>query len=320
MEQKVMNIAIAVNEKFIKYACVMLTSVFENHRDRELQVFVLYGQAGEEELEHFRDLASRYNQTIHLVKMKKEWFPEELPHTKEWPLEVYYRLALPDILPEDIERILYLDVDVIVKDSIWDFYNTDFQGKSLCVCPDMSVLDGGLMQKQYDLFKEYMRQIDFKYFNAGILLMNIKKMRENVSLDFFVQMGLKLNIGAQDQDLLNYVFYKDVRYLEETKYNLFAKIAYNQGLGYDWVKENTSIIHFAGRKPWQHEALHFNTEKFWWQYAKLTPFYTQLLEDFVWNEVDSGFMNDTVEKLNREKLELSTALEKCMDLLKRIGM
>ena len=184
----------------------------------------------------------------------------------------------------------------------------------------VNVIGGGLMQKQYELFQEHMKQENFQYFNAGILLMNLDKMRENVNLEFFVQMGLKLNIGAQDQDLLNYVYHGDVRYLDEKKYNLFAKLAFNEGLDYDWVKENTSIIHFAGRKPWQHEALHFNTEKFWWQYAKLTPFYIQLLEDVVLNEVDSGFMNDTIEKLNQEKLELSMTLEKCMEILKKLGI
>ena len=320
MEQKIMNIAIAVNEKFVKYACVMLTSVFENHKDKEVQVFVLYGQVADEELQHFHNLGSKYNQKIHLVKMEKKWFPEELPHTEEWPLEVYYRLALTDILPKEIDRILYLDVDVIVKDSIWEFYNTDFQGKSLCVCPDMSALSGGMSYAQRELFNEYMKEKEFQYFNSGVLLMNIGKIRENVSLDYFICTALQVNIAVADQDLLNYVFHGDVLYLDENKYNLFAKLAYNAGYGYDWVKENTSIIHFAGRKPWQHEALHFNTEKFWWKYAKLTPFYTQLLEDIVLNEVESGFMNDTIEQLNREKMELSMTLEKCMDLLKRMGI
>jgi len=319
MEQQVMNIAIVVNEKFIKYACVMLTSVFENHKEKEIQVFVLYGQASETELEHFSILAQKYGQKINLVKIPQEWFPTDLPHNSEWPMEVYYRLALVDILPKELERILYLDVDVIVKDSIWDFYTSDFYGKSLCVCQDMSVLSGGLTPEQCQLFSEHVKTQDFRYFNSGVLLMNLCKMRKNINLDFFIQTGMSINITVADQDLLNYVFYGDVRYLDESKYNLFAKLAYNEGKEYDWVKTNTSIIHFAGRKPWQHETLHYNTEKFWWKYAKLTPFYTHFLEEIVLNEVESAFMNSVVEKLSNEKQELTEALQKCIDLLKRMG-
>ena len=317
MAQNTMNIAVAVDEKFVKYSCVMLTSLFENHRDREIQVFVLYGQIDETQLKYFADLADRYEQKIQLIQMQREWFPEELPHTKEWPLEVYYRLALTDILPTEIDRVLYLDVDVIVKDSIWEFYSTDFQGKSLCACRDMSALDG-MAPAQYELFREHRKDPDFKYFNTGVLLMNLKKMRENVSLDFFIRTGLELNLVAVDQDLLNYVFHGDVQYFDEYRYDLFAKLAYNKGLGYDWVLQNTSIIHFAGRKPWHHETLHYDTEKFWWNYAKMTPFYAQFLEDVVLNDVESGFKNELINKMSREKQELSVALQKCVDLLKRL--
>lgn len=318
MEKQRMNIAVAVDEKFIRYACVMLTSVFENHLEKEVQVFVLYGQIAEAKLEPFKVLAETYGQTIHLMRIDPEWFPQELPHTEEWPMEVYYRLALVDILPKEIDRILYLDVDVIVKDSVWEFYSSDFQGKSLCVCQDMSALRGGMSRGQCELFSEHLGNPDFKYFNSGVLLMNLDKMRQNVSLDFFIQTGMSIQIAVADQDLLNYVFYGDVRYMEESRYNLFAKIAYNEGFGYDWVKENTSIIHFAGRKPWQHETLHYNTERYWWEYAGRTPYYTQLLEEMVLNEIDSAFMNDTIERLTQEKQELMAALQKCMDLLKRM--
>ncbi len=312
-----MNIAIAVDEKFVKYACVMLTSVFENHPEQEIQVFVLFGQISEKELENFKILEAKYHQKIHLINMKREWFPEKLPHTKEWPVEVYYRLALPDILPKELDRVLYLDVDIIVRDSIWDFYSSDFQGKSLCACQDMSALEG-MSSAQYELFKDYMTDPDFKYFNTGVLLMNLEKMRTITNLDFFIETGLKLNLVAPDQDLLNYVFYGDVRYFDEYRYDLFAKLAFNKGLGYDWVVQNTAIIHFAGRKPWHYETLHYDTEKFWWQYAGLTPFYMQFLEDVVLNEVESGFMNNLIDKMSSEKQELNVALQKCIDLLKRL--
>ena len=57
------------------------------------------------------------------------------------------------------------------------------------------------------------RNPEFQYFNSGILLMNLVKMRENVTLDFFIQTAMQIHIAVADQDLLNYVFYNDVCFL-----------------------------------------------------------------------------------------------------------
>lgn len=62
--------------------------------------------------------------------------------------------------------------------------------------------------------------------------------------------SLNYEVGAPDQDLLNMMHDKQVKFLDEYKYNLFAKIAYDNGIHYENVKEETTIIHYAGMKPW----------------------------------------------------------------------
>lgn len=314
-----MNIAIAVNDKFVKYACVMLTSLFESNIEHAIELYVLYSDISEEGRLCFQNLEKKYNRKIYMIKVNVERFPDELPHNEEWPMEVYYRLALVEVLPQEIDRILYLDVDIIVKESVLEFYNTDFAGKSLCACKDMSVRAQGISKEQYELFAECITNDDFEYFNSGVLLMNISKMRKNASLDFFIKKGLEVNIAVADQDLLNYIYYKDVKLVDEYKYDLFAKIAYNEGRTYEWVKNNVSIIHFAGRKPWHYNALHYEIERFWWEYAKLTPYYEYFLEEMVLGEVDSSCMDRLVRGLEKEKRELLDTLGKCMALLKRMG-
>ena len=87
-------------------------------------------------------------------------------------MESFYRLVLPEILPEEIERILYLDVDIVVNHSLKELYHTEFDGNALCACPEP--FSGiGVFQYRDEMFQEHVRE-GFTYFNSGVLLMNLK--------------------------------------------------------------------------------------------------------------------------------------------------
>lgn len=94
-------------------------------------------------------------------------------------------------------------------------------------------------------------------------------------------------MNAMDQDILNYVHWEKVGYIDYERYDLFARMAHNAGHTYVDVKENVAIIHYAGYKPWDADNCHFDIEQIWWDYAKLTPWYHELLEMFLheimWN-------------------------------------
>lgn len=55
---------------------------------------------------------------------------------KMWSIEAYYRLMLLDILPSNVKRMFYFDVDIIVNKSLEDFYNINFEGNDLAACED----------------------------------------------------------------------------------------------------------------------------------------------------------------------------------------
>ncbi len=312
--KKSMNIAIAINEKYIPYAYVMLTSLMENHRhiSRDITVYVLYGSIPDEKFMIFEQLEEKYRCSIVALQVPMEEFPDHLPHTDQWSVEVYFRLMLQDLLPETVDRLLYLDSDIIICNSIEEYYNTEFGNKILAVNADMSAKHGGLHPKQEVLFAGYIRNGDFTYFNAGIMLMNLKALREEFTFGRFMEEFSKRrnNIVAQEQDLLNDLFYGRVIFADENKYDLFAKIAYNEGRGYAWAKENASIIHFAGWKPWDGDGLRYDTEKIWWEYARLTPMYEQLLERLIFDEMEMAYADTTIRRLAREKDELMGLIEK----------
>lgn len=316
-----MNIAIAINEKYIPYAYVMLTSLFENNQEDRVCVYILHSVISDGAFGVFDELAQKYTQTIKYLRVDQNVFGDSLPHNHEWTMEIYYRLALPELLPAIVDRVLYLDVDIIVMGSLRELYNIDFKGKTLAACKDMGTLygSGSLSDKQAELFAPLMEDGTYHYFNSGVLLMNIAKMRrEEQTTDFFVRTGEMIADKINgDQDILNFVYHHDVLYADEERYNIFARTIYNMGRGYDWVKEHGVIVHFTGRKPWQHEAVRYNTEKIFWKYAEMTPYYVKLLEQVVMGEVESGFMEQIIRKMENEKMQLNDTLQKCMDVLAR---
>lgn len=317
-----MNVAIAINAKYVRYAYVMLASLFFNNTDSDIHVYILHGESLGSGSKILEELAEKYGQKISFIQINTDLLLEKLPlNGPNWTIEVYYRLMLADILPEDVDRILYLDVDMIVNASLDELYRTDFEDKLFCACVDPSAKNG-MTSVQNQLFSELSKLDGFAYFNAGMMLWNIEKLRGKVGFQEYMQLAEKLQyqIAAQDQDLLNYMHWNQVKLVDEERYDLFARLAYNEGKGYDWVRENVTIVHFAGHKPWQAEALRYSTEQLWWDYAKMTPFYLEMLEELITASIQTNFVDNYVKDLLNENNQLRENLNQCMEIFKKMNM
>lgn len=314
-----MNIAVAANADFLKYLYVMLTSLLEHNgeENKTCSIYLLSADLNEEQTEIIRELVETYGGELHFIPMDIEKFPKELPSNEMITIETYFRLALPELLPPELERVLYLDADLVVLKPLKELYETDFEGRSFAACKD-----GTAVSKEHaarsELFAELREKEDFQYFNAGVLLFNLKKLRRTCDFGFFMEQALlrKDKLVFHDQDLLNCLFSGDVKYVDAEKYNLAARTAFNIGYRIPWVREHTAILHYAGPKPWRHKEVRYELERFWWEYAKKTPYYTELLEDMVLPEIDTGYMDQLFRQLKRENDELRNIADQCMNLLK----
>ena len=312
-----MNVAIAINNKFIKYAYVLITSLFENHKDRNINLYILYNGISIYELEIFERLEIKYNQRIICQEISEDNIPQDVPKTDYWPMAICFRLFLPLIVPDSEDRVLYLDTDVIVNKNIEEFYDQSFEGKSLIACRDISVQEGGLSDKQRAFIGELTDVPEKDYFNSGVIIINLEKIRQ-YGREYYLDAleKYKDKLVAVDQDLLNYVAYNDVNYSDPYRYNCFARIAYNKGIDYENLKESASIIHYAGRKPWTPESIRYNSELIWWEYAKKTDIYSELLEEVLIGEIKSDYVNKQYETIINEKNELMNMLIKLKTLIK----
>ena len=147
-----MNIALCLNKKYIPYATVTMISIYI-HENCDLDFYLVSGDLDDGDMERIQksleyakehlndDLRKKLSVVeelpevrIHLVRTDASLLPKEAPVTKNWTAEIYFRLMFTEILPKNIDRILYLDCDMVVVHSLSGLYNTDLNGNLLCAC------------------------------------------------------------------------------------------------------------------------------------------------------------------------------------------
>lgn len=315
-----MNIALSFNKKYIKYAIVMMTSVCINNTDN-IDFYILHSELDGDDYELICNSIRKYDAQAFLLPVDMKECQEKLPVSDFWSYEIYYRLLLTELLPQSVDRILYLDVDIIVHGSLEELYNIDFEGMDLCVCDDCNgtLRIEDMSDYQQKIFAESIEN-GYRYFNSGVMLLNIIELKKRISFATYLDAIKELNyeISAPDQDILNYVHRGKIKYTDWKKYDLFARTAYNMGLSYDEMLSENIIIHFAGNKPWDCKGIHYSFEKIWWDYAKNTDIKELLMEEFIESAMSEATVENEIKRLQGECEQLREALSKAYSLMERI--
>ena len=300
-----MNVATSLDDNYVKYVYVMLHSLFSNNEDAEIFVYLLQSSLEDESVKQLTSLCEQHNNHLCLLNVLENEMDSRFLQTDSWPMEACYRLKLFDLLPDDVERLLYLDADIIINQNLSDLYQVELGNKKLAACQDVKIRDKTLLDRVNTLRDEAICELIERgdYFNSGVLLFDVKELRQEYSYQKYLEEAAKISfkIYAPDQDLLNLVHHQDVFWVDENKYDFYPAVQIEEGLDYDYAKENSAIIHFTGRKPWTGgDHLHFNTEKIWWEYALQTPYRDIFLEEYVLNSVMDSTIRDYVRELIQE--------------------
>lgn len=321
-----MNIAIALNENVIMPAYVMVHSLAVNQNSIPVCIYILYSNL-RKEYQNLLVEATQCGSTDNMVQFI-EIAPEKtagLPFNHLWSVEMYYRLMLPELLGDKLERILYLDVDIIVNKDISDLYHTDFEGNLLIAAKDMEfdhiISLNEAESRERNAFFTKLKNEGMTYFCSGVLLMNLKDLRRTYTFDKYMEIfeEIRDKVVLPDQDLLNYTHYKNVKFVDENKYGLFTQTAHENGMTYQEAKENVSILHFTGQaKPWTVNLVRYDIEKIWWEYAKAAPFYYELLEDVFYNIMESTFTEKKFQELAAQNEELKEMLLKFQNIVEQL--
>ncbi len=251
-----MNILASINHYFMKYFLAMVNSLCDSNPHDHFDVYILQGSLPEEDKEFIRN-SFPHNATPIFLDVDESYF-KGMPHSKRWPHETFYRLMVTKLMPENIDRVLYLDGDIIVHGDIKELYNTDFEedGKNY-------LFVGCSQVNKFLNFFNCLRMTAFpgyKFVNAGVMLMNVKELRKVLDLDKMAKFIRRNSWRLQmlDQDVLFKFFGNRMKLVDRYKYNLADRhiTAYNKKhkdkIDIEWVANNNVIIHYLGRnKPWK---------------------------------------------------------------------
>lgn len=256
-----MNIVYAANNDYAKYLGISMFSLFDHNRDLdEIIVYILSQGIHEENVKKLNTIAERYRRVIKFIDFSE--FEKLIPfdfETAGFQPIILSRLFLCRYLPASVERVLYLDCDIIVNGSIKELDHLALQQHYLAAVPelymptDRKVLIG--------------LKADETYYNSGVLLIDVGLWRaknlEAVFMDYYQAMnGQLLYI---DQDIINHCCKDKILALSYT-YNLSTNLpyfpryflkklqpAYDTDLAdvYAKILKNPVIIHYMGdERPW----------------------------------------------------------------------
>ena len=250
-----MNILVTLDSNYIYPLCVMLHSLAKTNPDSHFDIYVAYSSLTDDDFGLMKRALTGTSADIHKIFVSDDMF-NNAPVLDRLSKATYYRLLIGDILPEDVHKILYIDPDTVINQKLDEFYNIDLSDH---------VLAGGVhlfgFLEKINLMRLGMKKTS-RYINAGVLLINLDKWRQTVTLDRifdFITKNIKKLLLA-DQDVINVLFENHSLRIDERKYNLDEKTysAYSSRsagknrIDLDWVRSNTTVIHFNGKhKPWR---------------------------------------------------------------------
>lgn len=244
------NICFATDNNYAQHCGVAIASLLMNTKtSKAIDIYILNdGSLSRKNKKRLIALKKLYPKTtIYILKVEKELF-QNLPiiEGSHFTEATYYRFIIPQLL-DKINKIIYLDSDLIIKDDIENLYNINLNGNFIGAVQDIIGRDNqirlNLNHKKY-------------YCNAGVLILDLEKMRNNnISEKLFSwSKENSQKIKWQDQDVINVVLENDIFYLDLSwNYQHFPDSTQKDFTQEDEQKaeKNPKIIHYIGHiKPW----------------------------------------------------------------------
>lgn len=252
----VYNLLFSIDDCFSRQLMTTLMSIRQTHPEQAFNIYVLQKEPLKKTNQLKRFCQALDMKYIALVMGGNFAYFEDAPSSKRWPETIYYRLLAHLFLPESLDRILYLDADILVINPLDELFQYSMEGYLYAAASHTSeVLD--------QINRRRLRNWEIEsYFNTGVLLMNLTEIRRVVSeqaiVDYIENYGITLLLP--DQDIFNGLYGHQVMSLPDKIYNYDTRFALiNDLMGEDkesrdleWTMENTVILHFCGKdKPWK---------------------------------------------------------------------
>ncbi len=266
------SIAYAPDDKYVNQTVVSMKSALEHNE--QVEFIIMYSKLSAESMQKLGAVGG----SLRLIKMDESLF-SDLTLSKWVTVQAWFRIKLPDLC-KDLDKVLYLDCDTLVRGNLDELFSMDLTDKYLAGVKDVWGVS------------KYVKRLDMKsgvYVNSGMLLFNCDYCRKEHFFDKvvdFAKNNAKI-IEFCDQDSINKVV-DEHKLVVSPKYNLmdtwwrggYYEFEGEEEAEYLRAKENPLIAHLTGLKP----AFKGCGNKFkdeWWEVAKRTKIYDELLRDYM---------------------------------------
>ena len=244
-----MNIAFCVNNSYIPYITVAIKSIAEIHRHCNVRIHILTDNISASNHRRLAETVEGYDRITTEIYIVDATSLNGVK-TGVWTLYAWYRILLPELLPSDIERVLYLDADTLVVDDLSELFLTDMTNIAIAAALDP-------MSSNNSAFERCGYESDKKYICSGILLINLEYWRKhNLTAEIIKWANInRERITFPDQDAINYVC-RDIKKVLPLRFNIVKLYLTDMYMRRCYVEEikdgayNPAIIHYAGCYPW----------------------------------------------------------------------
>lgn len=254
-----MNILIIINKKLLKQANVLLNSIQYSNSEENFNIYILHRELDENDKKLINNNIDLRRFHIDFIKISENEICQFPVYEKRYLPEIYFKIFAGKYLPQDLKRILFLDTDTVVINSLKKLYEIEFDGNYYIAATYAKKVLHKLNKIRLNI-KE-----DKPYINTGVLLMNLEALRK-VNIEKEVKEFIKENekkLLLSDQDIIVSIYGDKIKLVDSLKYNLGERTlnTYNinhpqNQIGLKWICKNTVIIHYYGRnKPWNRQYI-----------------------------------------------------------------
>lgn len=277
------------NGRYTKFVGTAVLSIFENAviSPYSITVHILHDNTlTDDNRDKFNYLAGRYSQLVKFYNVDELCADRIAEIRKVFPqvdktrfsIAMFYRFFISNVLPTQIEKVIYLDADIIVNLDISELWQIELGEKVLGVITHENIGMIDIVKKRHICSKGFVHSIDS--FNSGVLLINLSLLRNEETT---LSKGIKFihdhpENKFLDQDILNYCF---------STRTLKLPVKFNQ-----FVREARLKKEFPTKKIYHYivDTLSFNFKdtfnQLWMSYFIRTPFFDansmgRLYDDFL---------------------------------------
>lgn len=254
-------IAFIFNDGYAFPASICIYSLLVNaKKDTFYDIYILFleERLSQENIEIIEKIKEVFNNVdFHFISVENKF--QNFRTVRYITIDAYVKFLIPELL-KDLDKVIYVDVDIIFDSDISELAILDFNESIAAV----RIPVGNISEK-------YLKSINVNpknYFNSGVIIMNLRKIRQKDIVNKKILPLIGTKFDHVDQDIFNIAFQKDTFYISSI-YNYSADRIFND-IETHLPTDNIAIYHYTGQKPWR-EIVPFGD--IWWEYYRKSIYF-----------------------------------------------